>query len=146
VDNGGVYDDLSSSTQANLALSGRMAPTLRPMIGPWPGLVAITDTNALAGRACHSVRMGQPIERLFTSLAMTGCSPVYVAPHVVGELVRRLPEIADKIGVALAAARTMLWRPARALCCKWTRICRLGCVVTPTIFRPPHWPSSSHQP
>lgn len=93
------------------ALGGRLAPTLRPLAGPWPGLVAITDTCALASRVCHAVDLGLPAERLFTSLVMTGRSPVFVSPHVLVELVRRLPEIADTTGVALAAAEAMLWGP-----------------------------------
>jgi hypothetical protein len=104
-----VSDDLVLPRGLSFEPRGRLGPTLRPMVGPWRGLVVVTDTNALAGRVCHAVELEQPVERLFTSLAITGRSPVYVAPHVVVELVRRLPEIAENNSVDPAAAQAMLW-------------------------------------
>lgn len=99
---------------AAVAACGRRAPTQRPMTRWRRGLVAVADTNALASRACRAVRDGQPTERLFTSLALTGRSPVFVAPHVVVELVNRLPEIAESNKVPLVAAEAMLWESVMA--------------------------------
>jgi hypothetical protein len=95
----------------NGAFGDRDVPTLRPMAGPWRGVVAIADTNALASRACHAVREGHSAERLFAALAATGRSPVYASPHVLVELHQRLPAIAEKTKVDFAAARAMLWGP-----------------------------------
>jgi hypothetical protein len=63
--------------------------TIHPMALPAPALVGITDTNALASRACNAARTSVP-ENLFTGLAVTGRSNTYVSAHVPGELVCRL--------------------------------------------------------
>jgi hypothetical protein len=58
---------------------------------PVPALVGITDTNALASRACNAARNSVP-ENLFTGLAITGRSNTYVSAHVPGELTLHLRE------------------------------------------------------
>jgi hypothetical protein len=63
------------------------------MMAPWPQLVAVTDTNALASRAANAAR-GGTAESLFTGLARTGRSHTYIGAHVPGELTRHLPAIA----------------------------------------------------
>lgn len=107
-----MQQDLVGWTAQERAVFGdRTISTLRPMVGPWRGLVAIADTNVLASRACHAVREGHAAERLFAALPATGRSPVYASPHVLRELYVRLPEIADSAKVDFAAARAMLWGP-----------------------------------
>ena len=61
---------------------------------PVPALVGITDTNALASRACNAAR-NLAAENLFTGLAVTGRSNTYVSAHVPGELVRHLADVAE---------------------------------------------------
>jgi hypothetical protein len=76
---------------------------------PTPALVAVTDTNALASRACNAASSGQP-ENLFTGLAITGRSNAYVSAHVPDELVRRLPEVASHYPeLGLDDAKRVLW-------------------------------------
>src|SRR5262245_29556291 len=59
----------------------RLGPTPAPLLAPWPQLVVVADTNALASRACHAVRHGVH-ESLFTGLSMTGRSRIFVGAHV----------------------------------------------------------------
>jgi hypothetical protein len=61
---------------------------------PVPALVGITDTNALASRACNAAR-NSVAENLFTGLAVTGRSNTYISAHVPGELVRHLADVAE---------------------------------------------------
>lgn len=87
----------------------RPAPTRFPMAYPGPALVAITDTNALATRACNTARRGA-IEDLFIGLASTGRSNTYVSAHVPGELDDHLADVAaNHEGLALADAQRLLW-------------------------------------
>lgn len=76
---------------------------------PAPALVGITDTNALASRACNAARTSVP-ENLFTGLAVTGRSNTYVSAHVPGELVRHLADVAKgHPGLDLRDAERVLW-------------------------------------
>jgi hypothetical protein len=78
--------------------------TMRPMAWPTPALVGITDTNALASRACNAAR-NSAAESLFAGLARTGRSNTYVS-----ELVLRLPEVARKYpGLDLRDVERVLW-------------------------------------
>ena len=67
--------------------------TTHPMALPTPALVGITDTNALASRACNAAR-NSVAENLFAGLAVTGRSNTYVSAHVPGELSRHLADVA----------------------------------------------------
>ena len=83
--------------------------TIHPMALPAPALVGITDTNALASRACNAARTSAP-ENLFTGLAVTGRSNTYVSAHVPGELVCRLADVAKgHPGLDLRDAERVLW-------------------------------------
>lgn len=89
-------------------LTARVGPPLRPMVGPWPALVAVADTNVLATRACHAAKHGTAAD-LFTMLAATGRSNTYAAAHVVTELIDHLPEVAASTGASFVAAERVLW-------------------------------------
>lgn len=79
------------------------------MAFPAPLLVAVTDTNALAARACHAAAR-EVLEDLFVGLAGTGRSHVYVSAHVPGELADHLADVvAGRRGLALADAEAVLW-------------------------------------
>ncbi|WP_300611973.1 hypothetical protein [Trebonia sp.] len=83
--------------------------TTHPMTLPVPALVGITDTNALASRACNAAR-SSVAENLFTGLATTGRSNTYVSAHVPGELVRHLADVAEgHPGLDLRDAERVLW-------------------------------------
>lgn len=87
----------------------RPVPTLRPLAFPAPPLVAVTDTNALAARACSAADRGAP-EDLFAALASTGRSPTVVSAHVPGELEEHLAEVAaNRPHLRLADAERVLW-------------------------------------
>jgi len=74
-----------------------------------PALVGVTDTNALAARACNAASHGHR-EDLFCGLARTGRSNTYVSAHVPGELGDHLAEVvANCPGLALADAQQVLW-------------------------------------
>jgi hypothetical protein len=76
---------------------------------PVPALVGITDTNALASRACNAAR-NSVAENLFTGLAVTGRSNTYISAHVPGELVRHLADVAEgHPGLDLREAERVLW-------------------------------------
>jgi hypothetical protein len=76
---------------------------------PVPALVGITDTNALASRACNAAR-NSAAENLFTGLAVTGRSNTYISAHVPGELVRHLADVAEgHPGLDLREAERVLW-------------------------------------
>ncbi|MGH3188315.1 MAG: hypothetical protein ACRDOL_13780 [Streptosporangiaceae bacterium] len=76
---------------------------------PTPALVGITDTNALASRACNAAS-NSVAENLFTGLAITGRSNTYVSAHVPGELVRRLADVAKgHPGLDPREAERILW-------------------------------------
>lgn len=72
-------------------------------------LVAVTDTNALARRACGAVRAATT-DDLFPGLAITGRSNTFVAGHVPEELADHLRDVADSTRVAYSAAEEILWR------------------------------------
>ena len=83
--------------------------TTHPMALPAPALVGITDTNALASRACNAAR-NSVAENLFTGLAVTGRSNTYVSAHVPGELARHLADVAKgHPGLDLREAERVLW-------------------------------------
>jgi hypothetical protein len=74
-----------------------------------PALVGITDTNALASRACSAASRARH-EDLFTGLAFTGRSNTYISAHVPGELIRHLGNVAEGFpGLELQAAERVLW-------------------------------------
>ena len=76
---------------------------------PVPALIGITDTNALASRACNAAR-NSVAENLFTGLAVTGRSNTYISAHVPGELVRHLADVAEgHPGLDLREAERVLW-------------------------------------
>lgn len=76
---------------------------------PVHALVGITDTNALASRACNAAR-NSVAENLFTGLAVTGRSTTYVSAHVPAELVRHLADVAEgHPGLNLGEAERVLW-------------------------------------
>jgi hypothetical protein len=80
------------------------------MAFPSAALVAITDTNALAARACNAASCSRA-EDLFTGLADTGRSNTYVSAHVPGELDDHLADVAAHYdGLSLADAERVLWR------------------------------------
>jgi hypothetical protein len=82
---------------------------------PVPALVGITDTNALASRACNAAR-NSVAENLFTGLAVTGRSNTYVSAHVPGELVRHLADVAEgHPGLDLRDAERVLWNDVMPL-------------------------------
>jgi len=86
---------------------GEMAT--RRLAYPAPALVGITDTNALASRACNAASASRR-EDLFTGLAFTGRSNTYVSAHVPGELIRHLGDVAEGFpGLDLRAAERALW-------------------------------------
>jgi hypothetical protein len=79
------------------------------MAFPTPALVGVTDTNALAARACNAARRGL-VEDLFVGLAGTGRSNTYVSAHVPGELDDHLVDVAAKHkDLTLAQAEGTLW-------------------------------------
>ena len=83
--------------------------TTHPMALPAPALVGITDTNALASRACNAARNSVP-ENLFTGLAITGRSNTYVSAHIPGELARHLADVAKgHPGLDPQEAERILW-------------------------------------
>jgi len=83
--------------------------TTHPMALPTPALVGITDTNALASRAC-SAASNSVAENLFTGLAITGRSNTYVSAHVPGELARHLADVAKgHPGLDPREAERVLW-------------------------------------
>lgn len=83
--------------------------TTHPTALPTPALVGITDTNALASRACNAARHSVP-ESLFTGLAVTGRSNTYVSAHVPAELARHLADVAKgHPGLDLREAERILW-------------------------------------
>jgi hypothetical protein len=83
--------------------------TTHPMALPAPALVGVTDTNALASRACNAAR-NSVAESLFTGLAVTGRSNTYVSAHVPGELARHLADVAEgHPGLDLREAQRVLW-------------------------------------
>lgn len=76
---------------------------------PVPALVGITDTNALASRACNAAR-NSVAEDLFTRLAVTGRSNTYISAHVPGELACHLADVAEgHPGLDLREAERVLW-------------------------------------
>jgi hypothetical protein len=76
---------------------------------PVPALAGITDTNALASRACNAAR-SSVAENLFTGLAVTGRSNTYISAHVPEELVRHLADVAEgHPGLDLREAERVLW-------------------------------------
>jgi hypothetical protein len=82
---------------------------------PVPALVGITDTNALASRACNAAR-NSLAENLFTGLAVTGRSNTYISAHVPGELVRHLADVAEgHPGLDLREAERVLWNDVMPL-------------------------------
>jgi len=82
---------------------------LQPWPFPMPALVGVTDTNALAARACNAASHGHR-EDLFCGLARTGRSNTYVSAHVPGELGEHLADVAAKYpGLVLADAQQVLW-------------------------------------
>lgn len=87
----------------------RYGPTSRPMVLPMPALVVITDTNALAGRACNAAG-ASGVEELFVGLATTGRSNTYVSAHVPGELDDHLGDVtATNQNLVLADVERVLW-------------------------------------
>jgi hypothetical protein len=54
---------------------------LQPLPFPRLALVGVTDTNALAARACNAASFGRR-EDLFGGLAHTGRCNTYVSAHV----------------------------------------------------------------
>lgn len=83
--------------------------TTHPMALPTPALVGITDTNALASRACNAAS-NSVAENLFTGLAITGRSNTYVSAHVPGELARHLADVAKgHPGLDPREAERVLW-------------------------------------
>jgi hypothetical protein len=83
-----------------------------------PALVGVTDTNALAARACNAASHGHR-EDLFCGLARTGRSNIYVSAHVPGELAHHLADV---------AAKYPGWRsPMPSRCCgaRSCRVCQL---------------------
>jgi hypothetical protein len=76
---------------------------------PMPALIGVTDTNALAARACNAASHGRR-EDLFCGLARTGRSNTYVSAHVSGELGDHLADVAAKYpGLARGDAQQVLW-------------------------------------
>src|SRR5260370_36988716 len=89
--------------------------TRHPMALPVPALVGITDTNALASRACNAAR-NSVAENLFTGLAVTGRSNTYISAHVPAELVRHLADVAEgHPGLDLREAERVLWNDVMPL-------------------------------
>jgi hypothetical protein len=87
----------------------RAAPTRHPMAVPAPALVCVTDTNALAARACNAAHRGRA-EDLFVGLAGTGRSNTFVSAHVPGELEDHLADVAGKHdGLPMVKAEKVLW-------------------------------------
>ena len=99
-------------TVSEAALPVRYRPqigTSHPLALPVPALVGITDTNALASRACNAAR-NSVAENLFTGLAVTGRSNTYISAHVPAELVRHLTDVAGgHPGLDLREAERVLW-------------------------------------
>ena len=82
---------------------------------PVPALVGITDTNALASRACNAAR-NSVAENLFTGLAVTGRSNTYISAHVPAELARHLADVAEgHPGLDLREAERVLWNDVMPL-------------------------------
>jgi predicted transposase YbfD/YdcC len=74
-----------------------------------PRLVAVTDTNAIAARACHAAAAGET-EELFTRLAGSGRSNTFISAHVPGELESHLADTAaTNSKLVLAEVEQVLW-------------------------------------
>jgi hypothetical protein len=82
---------------------------LQPLPFPQLALVGVTDTNALAARACNAASRGRR-EDLFGGLAHTGRCNTYVSAHVPGELDQYLAVVATHYpGLDRADAERVLW-------------------------------------
>lgn len=102
-------NEVVEDVRARLGLPGRAAPAASPLLFPGPLPVLVTDTNAVASRAWHAATCGK-VEDLFTGLALTGRTPVFVAAHVPAELELRLPEATARFTEqGLRLAESVLW-------------------------------------
>ncbi|MGW1534440.1 PIN domain-containing protein [Streptomyces aureus] len=82
---------------------------INPMLLDRPMLLPIIDTNAVMVEACITAKgKGRPSR--FTALAATGRATPYIAAHVLDEVERHLPKLADHHQVSEQDARRALVR------------------------------------
>ena len=89
-------------------LLARRRPPARPLVLPGQALIAVVDTNVVARSACSAVRSGRR-DGLFSGLATTGRSNLYMGAHVPTELANHLGDVATSNKVSLVEVERVLW-------------------------------------
>ena len=105
--------------QRSSAVVARPGRRLQPLPFPRLALVGVTDTNALAARACNAASCGRR-EDLFGGLAHTGRCNTYVSAHVPDELDQHLAVVTTHYpGLDRADAHRVLWGQVIQLSRSW---------------------------